>query len=405
MVKLPIYMDNHATTPVDPRVLDAMMPYLTNQFGNAASRNHQFGWEAEQAVEQGRKQIADLIGADPREIVITSGATESDNLAVKGVAWMYREKGDHIITCVTEHKAILDTCKHLEKDGYRITFLPVDNKGLVDLDDLKDPITEKTILISIMTANNEVGVVQDIKEIGKIARERGVLFHTDAVQAAGKIPFNVNEMNVDIASLSAHKFYGPKGVGALYVRRRNPRVLLTPIIDGGGHERGMRSGTLNVPGIVGFGKAAELCRQDMATESERLRGLRDYLNEKLHKNLDQLYINGSMEHRLPHNLNISFAYVEGESLLMGINDVAGSFGAPCTSASLEPSYVLKALGAGDDLAHSSIRFGLGRWTTEEEVDYVADKLTTVVTRLREMSPLYELAKEGVDLSTMQWPSD
>src|SRR5256886_3258833 len=405
MVKLPIYMDNHATTPVDPRVLDAMMPYLTNQFGNAASRNHQFGWEAEQAVEQGRKQIADLIGADPREIVITSGATESDNLAVKGVAWMYREKGDHIITCVTEHKAILDTCKHLEKDGYRITFLPVDNKGLVDLDDLRKAITDKTILISIMTANNEVGVVQDIKEIGKIARERGVLFHTDAVQAAGKVPFNVNEMNVDIASLSAHKFYGPKGVGPVSVRSRNPRVLLAPIIDGGGHERGMRSGTLNVPGIVGFGKAAELCRQDMATESERLRGLRDYLNEKLHKNLDELYINGSMEHRLPHNLNISFAYVEGESLLMGINDVAVSSGFACTSASPEPSYVLKAVGAGDELAHSAIRFGLGCWTTKEEVDYVVNKLTTVVTRLREMSPLYELAKEGVDLSTMQWPSD
>src|SRR6059036_29546 len=284
MVKLPIYMDNHATTPLDPRVLEAMMPYLTDRFGNAASRNHSFGWEAEEAVDQSRKQIAALIGADPREIVITSGATESDNLAVKGVAWMYREKGDHIITAVTEHKAILDTCKHLEKEGFRVTFLPVDNKGLVDLDDLRKAITDKTILISIMTANNEVGVVQDIKEIGKIARERGVLFHTDAVQAAGKIPFNVNEMNVDIASLSAHKFYGPKGVGALYVRRRNPRVLLTPIIDGGGHERGMRSGTLNVPGIVGLGKAAAICKADMAVESERLRALRDRLNKELHEN-------------------------------------------------------------------------------------------------------------------------
>src|SRR6266496_848307 len=297
MVKLPIYMDNHATTPLDPRVLDAMMPYLTDHFGNAASRNHKFGWEAEQAVEEARKQIAALIGADPREIVITSGATESDNLAVKGVAGMYREKGDHIITCVTEHKAILDTCKHLEKDGFRVTFLPVDTKGFVDLDDLRNAVTNKTILISVMTANNEVGVIQDIKAIGKLARERGVLFHTDSVQAAGKVPFNVNEMNVDIASLSAHKFYGPKGVGALYVRRRNPRVLLTPIIDGGGHERGMRSGTLNVPGIAGFGKAAELCRQEMAAESDRLRNLRDYLNDKLHKNLDELYINGSMEHR------------------------------------------------------------------------------------------------------------
>src|SRR6059036_2012897 len=405
MVKLPIYMDNHATTPLDPRVLEAMMPYLTDRFGNAASRNHSFGWEAEEAVDQSRKQIAALIGADPREIVITSGATESDNLAVKGVASMYREKGDHIITCVTEHKAILDSCKHLEKDGYRVTFLPVDNQGFVDMDDLRKAITDKTILITIMTANNEVGVIHDIKAIGKIARERGVLFHTDAVQAAGKVPFNVNELNVDIASLSAHKMYGPKGVGALYVRRRNPRVLLSPLIDGGGHERGMRSGTLNVPGIVGFGKAAELCRLEMASDTKRVRALRDRLNDRLHKGLDEIYINGSMERRLPHNLNISFAYVEGESLLMGINDVAVSSGSACTSASLEPSYVLKALGAGDDLAHSSIRFGLGRWTTEDEVDYVADKLAHVVTRLREMSPLYELAKEGVDLSTMQWTAN
>src|SRR5499425_2019396 len=334
MIKLPIYIDNHATTPLDPRVLEAMMPFLTNQFGNAASRNHSFGWEAEEAVEKARKEVAALIGADPREIVITSGATESDNLAVKGVSWMYREKGDHIITCVTEHKAILDTCKHLEKDGFHITFLPVDKKGFVDIDDLKKAITDKTILISIMTANNEVGVLQDIKEIGKIARERGVLFHTDAVQAVGKVPFNVNDMNVDLASLSAHKMYGPKGVGALYVRRRNPRVLLTAIIDGGGHERGMRSGTLNVPGIVGFGKAAEICKLEMASESERLRGLRDRLNAKLHTQLDEIYINGSMEHRLPHNLNISFAYVEGESLLMGINDVAVSSGSACTSATL-----------------------------------------------------------------------
>src|SRR5215468_7538597 len=321
MVKLPIYMDNHATTPVDPRVLDTMLPFFTDKFGNAASRNHKFGWEAEQAVEEARKNIAALIGADHRDIVITSGATESDNLAVKGVAYMYREKGDHIITAVTEHKAILDTCKHLEKDGFRVTFLPVQNNGLVDLDDLTRSITEKTILISIMTANNEVGVVQDIKEIGRIARERGVLFHTDAVQAAGKIPFDVNSMNIDLASLSAHKMYGPKGVGALYVRRRNPRVLLTPIIDGGGHERGMRSGTLNVPGIVGFGKAAQIAREDLQKESAEMFRLREKLRLTLERELDELYINGDLEKRLPGNLNMSFAYVEGESLLMGINDI------------------------------------------------------------------------------------
>jgi cysteine desulfurase len=346
--------------------------------------------------------VADLIGANPKEIVFTSGATESDNLAIKGVAEMYREKGNHIITCVTEHKAVIDTCKRLEKEGYRVTYLQVQKDGLISLDDLRSAITDKTILITIMTANNEIGVVQPVAEIGAIAKEKGILFHTDAVQAVGKIPFNVNELKVDMAAMSAHKMYGPKGVGALFVRRRNPRVLLAPIIDGGGHERGMRSGTLNVPGIVGFGKAAELCRLEMAAETERLSKLRDSLNDKLHKGLDEIYINGSVDRRLPHNLNISFAYVEGESLLMGINDVAVSSGSACTSASLEPSYVLKALGAGDDLAHSSIRFGLGRWSNQEEVDYVADKLIGVVTRLREMSPLYELAKEGVDLSTMQW---
>ncbi len=401
-IKLPIYMDYHATTPVDPRVVGAMLPYFTERFGNSASRNHPFGWEAEEAVDAARKQVADQIGANAKEIVFTSGATESNNLAIKGVAEMYREKGNHIITCVTEHKAVIDTCKHLEKDGYRVTYLPVQKNGLISIDDLKSAITDKTILISIMTANNEIGVVQPIAEIGAIAKEKGILFHTDAVQAAGKIPFNVNELKVDLASITAHKMYGPKGVGALFVRRRNPRVLLAPQIDGGGHERGMRSGTLNVPGIVGFGKAAELCRLDMAADTARLQALRDRLNDRLHKGLDEIYVNGSVEHRLPHSLNVSFAYVEGESLLMGINDVAVSSGSACTSASLEPSYVLKALGAGDDLAHSSIRFGLGRWTTEEEVDYVADKLITVVTRLREMSPLYELAKEGVDLSTMQW---
>jgi cysteine desulfurase len=403
-MKLPIYMDYHATTPVDPRVLEAMMPFFTEKFGNAASRNHPFGWEAEEAVEAARKQVADLIGANPKEIIFTSGATESNNLAIKGVAEMYREKGNHIITCVTEHKAVIDTCKKLEKQGLRVTYLPVQKDGRINIEDLRAAINEKTILITIMTANNEIGVIQPIAEIGAIAKEKGILFHTDGVQAVGKVPFDVTALKVDLVSISGHKIYGPKGVGALYVRRRNPRVLLAEQISGGGHERGMRSGTLNVTGIVGLGKAAELCRLEMAKDTERLSLLRDRLNEALHKNLDEIYINGSMEHRLPHNLNISFAYVEGESLLMGINDVAVSSGSACTSASLEPSYVLKALGAGDDLAHSSIRFGLGRWTTNEEVDYVVEKLTKVVTRLREMSPLYEMVKEGVDLSKMQWVS-
>jgi cysteine desulfurase len=401
-MKLPIYMDYHATTPVDPRVLEAMLPYFTEHFGNPASRNHAFGWEAEEAVETARKQVADLIGASAKEVIFTSGATESNNLAIKGVAEMYREKGNHIITCVTEHKAVIDTCKKLEKLGGRVTYLPVQKDGRIDLDDLRAAITDKTILITIMTANNEIGVLQPIAEIGAIAKEKGILFHTDAVQAAGKVPFNVIESKVDLASLTSHKMYGPKGVGVLYVRRRNPRVLLAEQISGGGHERGMRSGTLNVPGIVGMGKAAAIAMAEMATESARLRALRDSLNAALHAGLDEIYINGSMEHRLPHSLNISFAYVEGESLLMGINDVAVSSGSACTSASLEPSYVLKALGAGDDLAHSSIRFGLGRWTTEAEVAYVVEKLTSVVRRLREMSPLYEMVKEGVDLSKMQW---
>jgi len=396
-MKLPIYMDYHATTPVDPRVLEAMMPYFTGKFGN-----HPFGWEAEEAVEAARKQVADLIGANAKELIFTSGATESNNLAIKGAAEMYREKGNHIITCVTEHKAVVDTCKKLEKQGLRVTYLPVQKDGRINLDELRASITDKTILITIMTANNEIGVIQPIAEIGAIAKEKGILFHTDAVQAVGKVPFDVTALKADLVSISAHKIYGPKGVGALYVRRRNPRVLLAEQISGGGHERGMRSGTLNVTGIVGLGKAAELCRLEMQKDTERLGKLRDRLNEGLHKNLDEIYINGSMEHRLPHNLNISFAYVEGESLLMGINEVAVSSGSACTSASLEPSYVLKALGAGDDLAHSSIRFGLGRWTTEEEVDYVIDKLTKVVRRLREMSPLYEMVKEGVDLSKMQW---
>jgi cysteine desulfurase len=404
-MKTPIYLDNHATTQMDPRVLDAMIPYFTKYFGNAASRNHEFGWVAEQAVDKARKQIADLIGASPREIIFTSGATESDNLAIKGVAEMYAEKGNHIITAATEHKAVLDTCKKLEKNGCRVTYLPVKGDGLIDLDMLRESITDKTILVTIMYANNEIGVIQPVAEIGKICRERGVLFHTDGVQAIGKVPVDVNKDHIDIMSITAHKLYGPKGVGALYVRRKNPRVQITAQMDGGGHERGMRSGTLNVPGIVGLGEACALCQNEMAEETKRLRYLRDRLKAKLEEGLDEIYLNGSWEHRLPHSLNISFAYVEGESLLMGINDVAVSSGSACTSATLEPSYVLKALGLGDDIAHSSIRFGIGRFNTEAEIDYVADKLITVVRKLRELSPLYEMAKEGIDLSTVSWVHD
>jgi cysteine desulfurase len=401
-MKLPIYMDYHATTPMDPRVFDAMKPYFLQTFGNAASRNHSFGWEAEEAVEKSRKQIASLIGATAKEIVFTSGATESNNLALKGVAEMYAEKGNHIITAATEHKAILDTCKRLEKHGVRVTYLPVQTNGLVDLEQLQAAITDKTILISLMYANNEIGVIQPIAELGKIAKSKGVLLHTDATQAVGKVPVNVIKDNVDLMSMSGHKMYGPKGVGALYVRRKSPRVQITAQMDGGGHERGMRSGTLNVPGIVGLGEACALCQAEMAEESKRMAFLRDKLMHKLQSELDETYINGTMEHRLPNNLNISFAYVEGESLLMGINDIAVSSGSACTSATLEPSYVLKALGAGDDLAHSSIRFGLGRFNTEEEVDYVAAKVIDVVKKLRELSPLYEMAKEGIDLSKVQW---
>jgi cysteine desulfurase len=404
-VKLPIYMDNHATTPVDPRVLEEMLPYFTDKFGNSASRNHVFGWVAEEAVEQARERIAKLVGATTKEIIFTSGATESDNLAIKGVAEMYREKGNHIITAVTEHKAVLDSCKRLEKYGFRVTYMPVLKDGLVDLDDLKRAMDEKTILVTLMAANNEIGVLQPIAEIGKLCHERGVLFHTDATQAVGKVPIDVQKMNIDLMSISAHKMYGPKGVGALYVRRKNPRVQVSPIIDGGGHERGMRSGTLNVPGIVGLGKACAICHEEMPQESKKLSGLRDRLKDKLMGGLDEVYINGSMEHRLPNNLNISFAYVEGESLLMGINDIAVSSGSACTSATLEPSYVLKALGTGDDLAHSSIRFGIGRFNTEAEVDYVADRLIEVVQRLRELSPLYEMAKEGIDLKTVSWAAE
>jgi cysteine desulfurase len=401
-VKLPIYFDNHATTQVDPRVLDAMMPYFTNKFGNAASRNHSFGWAGEEAVENARAQVASLVGATPKEVIFTSGATESDNLMIKGVAEMYREKGNHIITQAIEHKAVLDTCKRLEKDGFEVTYLPVQRDGRVDPEDVRKAITPKTILITIMYANNEIGVINPIAEIGKIAKERGIFFAVDGVQAVGKIPVDVQKDNIDLLAISAHKIYGPKGVGALYVRRRNPRVQLAAIIDGGGHERGMRSGTLNVPGIVGLGAACEIAQKEMPEEAKRLRALRDKLKASLEAKLDEVFINGSLEHRLPNNLNMSFAYVEGESLLMGINDIAVSSGSACTSATLEPSYVLKALGVGEDLAHTSIRFGLGRFNTEEEVDYVAEKMVQVVTKLRELSPLYEMAKEGIDISKVKW---
>ncbi|WNG56298.1 IscS subfamily cysteine desulfurase [Archangium gephyra] len=451
MLKLPIYMDNHATTPMDPRVLEAMMPYLREDFGNAASRNHPFGWKAEAAVEQARKQVAALIGASEKELVFTSGATESDNLAIKGVVEFYKDKGDHIITLKTEHKAVLDTCKRLERvrqerldelklmrlaqltgapvsrdnlaelsikhdldsdpvyrqwaemptGGARVTYLEVEKDGRIDLKKLEAAMTDKTILVSIMLANNEIGTVQPVAEIGKLCRQRGILFHCDAVQGIGKVPFNVEEMNVDLASITSHKMYGPKGVGALYVRRK-PRVRIAPIIDGGGHERGMRSGTLNVAAIVGFGKAAEIARLEMADEAVRLLRLREKLRKGIMDQLDMVTVNGSMEHRLPGNLNISFAYVEGEALMMAIKDVAVSSGSACTSASLEPSYVLRACGVEEELAHSSIRFGLGRFNTEEEVDFVIKLMVDKVNRLREMSPLYEMAKEGIDLKSIEW---
>src|SRR5882724_6051095 len=404
-MKLPIYMDNHATTPVDPRVFEEMAPYFTEKFGNAASRNHSFGWDAEEAVDKARQQVADLIRATPKEIIFTSGATESDNLAIKGVAEMYRERGNHIITVVTEHKAVLDTCKHLEKTGYEVTYLPVDKFGMIDLDDLKRSIKNETILISIMMANNEIGVIQPISEIGKIAKEKGVLFHTDATQAIGKVPFNVNELGVDLASISAHKMYGPKGIGALYVRRKGPRVQLAPQIDGGGHERGMRSGTLQVTGIVGLGKAAEIAGESMDEEGNRLMRLREKLHAGINSRIPEVYLNGHPEHRLPGNLNVSFAYVEGGALLMGISEIAVSSGSACTSDSLKPSYVLKALGVGEELAHSSIRFGLGRFNTEEEVDYTIGRVNEAVNRLRELSPLWEMVQEGVDLSKVQWAGE
>src|ERR1700744_6096163 len=404
-VKLPIYMDDHATTPMDPRVLEAMMPFFTAKFGNAASRNHSFGWEAEQAVEKAREQVAKLIGATSKEIIFTCGATESDNLAIKGVAEMYRDRGNHTIPQATEHKAILDTCKKLEKQGYRVTYLPVKADGLIDLEDLKRAMDDQTILVTIMYASNEIGVIQPIAEIGKLCHEKGVIFHTDAVQAVGKIPVDVQKDNIDILSLSGHKLYGPKGVGALYVRRRNPRVQISEQINGGGHERGMRSGTLNVPGIVGLGAACEIAGKEMPDEANRLIQLRSQLQAGLFERLDEIYVNGHPTERLPGNLNVSFAYVEGESLLMGINDIAVSSGSACTSATLEPSYVLKALGAGDDLAHSSIRFGIGRFNTEAEVDYVADRVIETVERLRELSPLYEMAKEGINLKDVKWAGE
>jgi cysteine desulfurase len=402
MLKFPIYLDNNATTPMDPRVFEAMKPYFLEHFGNAASRNHSFGWEAEEAVNYAREQVAKLIGADEKEIIFTSGATEGDNLGIKGVFEMYASKGNHIITATTEHKAVLDTCKHIEKNGGEVTYLQVQPDGLIDLKALEAAIKPTTILIAIMYANNEIGTVMPIKEISAIARKHGVLVFTDATQAVGKIPVDVNKDGIDIMAFSAHKMYGPKGVGALYVRRKNPRVKVTAQMDGGGHERGMRSGTLNVPGIVGFGAACELCRLDMEEDTKRISKLRDKLQTELMK-LEEAYVNGSTEHRLPHVANISFKHVEGEGLLMGFNkNIALSSGSACTSASLEPSYVLKALGLGDDLAHSSLRFGLGRFTTEEQIDYTIKAISETVLKLREMSPLWEMYKEGIDLNSIEW---
>jgi cysteine desulfurase len=400
-MNLPIYLDNNATTPMDPRVLEAMLPYFNSKFGNAASRNHAFGWVAEEAVDYAREQVAKLIGASEKEIIFTSGATESDNLAIKGVFEMYKEKGNHIITTVTEHKAVLDTCKHLEKLGARVTYLPVKEDGLIDLQLLEENMTNETILVSIMYGNNEIGVIQPVKEIAAIAHKFGALFMTDATQAVGKIPVNVNEDGIDLLAMTAHKIYGPKGIGALYVRRKNPRVKVTAQMDGGGHERGMRSGTLNVPGIVGLGKACEIAGQEMESDAIRLSGLRDKLQRELTQ-LEESYVNGNVEHRLPHVANISFKYVEGEGLMMAMKDLAVSSGSACTSASLEPSYVLKSLGLSDDLAHSSIRYGLGRFTTEEEVDYAIEVTKKAVTHLRELSPLWEMFKEGIDLDSIEW---
>jgi len=400
-MKQPIYLDNNATTPLDPRVLEAMLPYFTEKFGNAASRNHAFGWVAEEGVDYAREQVAKLIGCTEKEVIFTSGATEADNLAIKGVFEMYKEKGNHIITAVTEHKAVLDTCKHLEKNGARVTYLGVKEDGLIDLAELEAAMTPETILVSIMYGNNEIDVIQPVKEISAIAHKFGALFMTDATQAVGKIPVDVNTDGIDLMAFSAHKMYGPKGVGALYVRRKNPRVKVTSQMDGGGHERGMRSGTLNVPGIVGLGKACELCRLEMESEAARLSALRDRLESTLNK-MEESYVNGNTQYRLPHVANISFKYVEGEGLMMAMKDLAVSSGSACTSASLEPSYVLKSLGLSDDLAHSSIRFGLGRFTTEEEVDRAIEVTWSAVTHLRELSPLWEMFKEGIDLDSIEW---
>jgi len=402
MVTTPIYMDNNSTTRVDPRVVEAMLPYFTEKFGNAASRSHPFGWEAEAAVEEARDQIAALIGASGKEIIFTSGATESNNLAIKGVAAMYKKKGNHIITQATEHKAVLDTCKRLERDGFQVTYLPVDKVGQVHAEQIREAMTPKTVLVSIMAANNEIGSLQPIQAIGKLCKEKSVLFHTDAVQAVGKIPVDVEDMGIDLLSLTAHKIYGPKGIGALYVRKRDPRVRLEPQIDGGGHERGMRSGTLPVPSIVALGEACAIARREMDAESQRTFRLRERLRKGIMDRLPETYLNGHPTDRLPGNANISFAYVEGEGLMMGIKDVAVSSGSACTSASLEPSYVLRALGVGDELAHSSIRFGIGRFNTEAEVDYVIDHVVNEVNRLREMSPLYEMVQQGIDIKKIEW---
>ncbi len=402
-LKLPIYMDNHATTRVDPRVVQAMLPYFDQTFGNAASRTHAFGWQAEAAVEDARDTVAGLINAESgKEIVFTSGATESDNLAIKGVAEYYKAKGNHIVTTVIEHKAVLDSCKRLEKQGFEVSYVPVGKDGRVDPDDIRRALTDKTILVSVMLANNEVGTIQPIAEIGAITREKGVLLHCDAVQGIGKTEFDVRAMNVDLASLTAHKIYGPKGVGALYVRRSKPRVRLVAQMDGGGHERGNRSGTLNVPGIVGFAKACEILKQEGKAENERIRGLRDRLHRGIAAALDEVVLNGHPEQRLPGNLNLSFSFVEGEGLMMAIKDVAVSSGSACTSASLEPSYVLRSMGLDEELAHSSIRFGLGRFNTEEEVDFVIELVVGKVQKLRDMSPLYEMFKDGIDLKSIQW---
>ncbi len=401
-VQMPVYLDYNATTPIDPRVLEAMMPYLTSEFGNAASRNHAFGWKAEAAVEAAREQIARLLGASSKEIVFTSGATESNNLAIKGAAAMYREKGNHIITCTTEHKAVIDPCKRLAEQGYEVTWLTPDSYGRVSAQQVAEAITDRTILISLMAANNEIGTLHPIAEIAKVAKDRGVIFHSDATQAVGKVPIDVEAMGIDLLSLSAHKIYGPKGVGALYVRRRGPRVRLVCQMDGGGHERGMRSGTLNVPGIVGLGAAAEICRTEMDAEAPRLAALRDRLHKGIADRLDHVQLNGHPTERTPNTVNLSFAYVEGEALMMKMKDVAVSSGSACTSASLEPSYVLRAIGVGDDLAHSSIRFGVGRPTTEAEIDHAVERVVTAVQELRQLSPLYELAQEGVDLKQVKW---